>query len=1172
MNYPYFIHLHVHSDYSMQNGLSKIEKIIEKTALLNMPAIAITDISNIFGLVKFYKIAHHYGIKAIIGADFKIENLNNGFSKLTILASNNIGYQNLKLLIADIYKNGYNNIIGPTVTYQLLKKYCQGLIILSGGVKGDIGKNILQKNTYLIKILINFYKKYFPNRFYLELIRTNRANEENYINMALEISHYFSIPLVATNEVYFLNKKDFDTHNIRVAINRGYTLNESKEKLDYSPEQFLKNTQEMCILFKDIPEALSNSVEIAKKCNVFLKLNQYFLPKFKVKNVSSPQNYLIKKSYIGLQKRLKNIYQNINIFNSKKMKYEKRLFYELNIINKMGFPSYFLIVMEFVQWAKKNSIPVGPARGSGAGSLVAYALNITNLDPIKFDLIFERFLNIERISLPDFDIDFCMDKRDLVIEHVKNVYGHNSVSQIITFGTMTAKAVIRDVGRVLGFPYDFLNQISKLIPLDIGISLKKAFVRNKKLSDLYKSDINVKELVNTALKLEGTIRNVGKHAGGVVISPYDITKYTTIYCDYNGKNVVTQFDKNDIEDIGLVKFDFLGLKTLTVIQYTLKMINEKRVKNNQRLINVDNIILNDKKIFDFLKTAQTTGIFQLESKGIKELIKQLQPDNFEDIIALLALFRPGPLQSGMVENFINRKHGRETISYPNKNWQHEKLKPILQSTYGIILYQEQVMKIAQVLANYSLGEADILRRVISKKQHKEMSLQRKRFLEGSRLLKINDILSMKIFDYLEKFSSYGFNKSHSAGYALIAYQTLWLKVYYPAEFIAAVLTSEMDNKNRIIDLVHECKNLNINILPPNINRSLYKFHVDKNGNIIYGLGAIKGIGKNQADNILNVREKYGKFKSIFDFFIKLNIKKINKRVIEALIMSGTLDCFNLNRGVLKNNLGNIINITNQYLQGEATGQIDMFNKNNFSIKQNYIDNNIKLFWSKKKIFLKEKKILGFYLTGHPINDYLTEIIHYTNNNSINKICLNYNKKKILYTKIVGIISNVRNVFNKQMQKILFLDLDDNTAKIEVHVTLNLLNKYNNILKINNIIIVEGLVYFNNFLNLFILNSQNIMSLEDARIKYLYNASIILMNEQIFNKNIFLDNLQKILFTEASSNKKKIPLYFFQNYFSFKNKKHYDKKFFIPIDENIFDKLKCLININNIKLVFNKNIY
>ncbi|QJC28636.1 DNA polymerase III subunit alpha [Enterobacteriaceae endosymbiont of Plateumaris consimilis] len=1163
MNKKNFIHLHVHSDYSMKDGLAKIEHLVQRTVEFNMPALAITDITNIFGLIKFYKKAHSSGIKAIIGSEFIVKNcinLHNYFTTITILAKNNIGYHNLKLLISDAYKDGYDNMIGPFITYKMLVKYNKGLIILSGGVKGDIGKNILSKNIFLVKKIINFYKKYFPNNFYLELTRTNRINEEKYIYLILNIANDFNLPVVATNDVCFLNKKDFLAHEIRVSINKGYTLNQFKKKSNYSSEQFFRSSKEMNELFYDIPESLENSIEIAKRCNVFLTLGKHFLPKFR--NCVNNKDLLIKKAKIGLINRLKTLFPDNKIRHFKKNIYKKRLLKELDVINQMGFPSYFLIVMEFVQWSKDNYIPIGPARGSGAGSLVAYCLNITNIDPIKFDLIFERFLNPERISLPDFDIDFCMEKRDLVIEHVKNIYGYEKVSQIITFGTMTAKAVIRDVGRVLGYPYDFVNRISKLIPLDIGMSLKKAFIINKKLSNLYKSDNNVKDLVNTSLKLEGTIRNVGKHAGGVVIAPSKITKFTPIYCDSEGENIVTQFDKNDIEDIGLVKFDFLGLRTLTVIDHTLKIINKQNIKENKILIDINSINLNDKKVYSFLRTANTTAIFQLESKGIKDLIKRLKPDNFEDIISLLALFRPGPLQSGMVENFINRKHGKEIISYPNIKWQHKKLKSVLKSTYGIILYQEQVMKIAQVLAGYSLGKADILRRVISKKQHKEMLKQRSNFLKGSKKLNINTDLSMKIFDFLENFAAYGFNKSHSVGYALISYQTLWLKVYYPAAFMAAVLTSEMDNIKKIVNLVNECWNLKINLLPPNINTSIYEFHVNEKGNIIYGFGAIKGIGKYQAKHILNTREKYGFYKSIVNLCINTNFKKINKGIIEKLITSGAMDCFKYNRGILFNKLNENIRIARQYLKIKKSGQIDMFSL--ISKKQNIIDD-LDFIWSNKEKFLQEKNTLGFYLSGHPFIEYFKEINFFYKINNIKNIKFFFDKNNLNF-KIAGVISNIHYIYNMKKNKIVAFDIDDHTEMIEVNLTLDVFNKFSFLIKLENILIIKGFLFFDYFTKKIKFQGNNIIDIENFHKKHIYSISILIQDKLIFSNKKFFNILKNFLLENI--NVKGIPIYFY-----YKNNSieiYHNQTYKILINEILLNKLKYILEQNKLQLKLNFN--
>ncbi|MCS5578395.1 MAG: DNA polymerase III subunit alpha, partial [Alteromonas macleodii] len=633
-----------------------------------------------------------------------------------------------------------------------------------------------------------------------------------------------------------------------------------------------------------IPEAIENTVEIAKRCNVTVRLNEYFLPQFPTGGMTT-EDFLVKVSEEGLEERLEFLFPDEEVRKAKRPEYDDRLRIELEVINQMGFPGYFLIVMEFIQWSKDNGIPVGPGRGSGAGSLVAYALKITDLDPLEFDLLFERFLNPERVSMPDFDVDFCMDRRDEVIDHVAELYGRQAVSQIITFGTMAAKAVVRDVGRVLGHPYGFVDRISKLIPPDPGMTLEKAFKAEPQLPEVYESDEEVKDLIDMARILEGVTRNAGKHAGGVVIAPTTITDFSPLYCDDEGKNPVTQFDKNDVETAGLVKFDFLGLRTLTIIQWAIDMIKEGKNVD----VDISAIPLEDPKSFRTLQNAETTAVFQLESRGMKELIKRLKPDCFEDIIALVALFRPGPLQSGMVDNFIDRKHGREEISYPDAEYQHECLKEILEPTYGIILYQEQVMQIAQEMAGYSLGGADLLRRAMGKKKPEEMAKQRGTFAEGAKGNNIDPDLAMKIFDLVEKFAGYGFNKSHSAAYALVSYQTLWLKVHYPAEFMAAVMSADMDNTDKIVTLVDECERMGIEILPPDLNAGKYKFTVDSEGRIVYGIGAIKGVGEGPIEAIIEARETQGAFKDLFDFCAKIDIKRVNKRVLEKLVLAGAMD-------------------------------------------------------------------------------------------------------------------------------------------------------------------------------------------------------------------------------------------------------------------------------------------
>lgn len=884
MSDPKFIHLRIHSDFSMVDGLSKVPPLVKKVAAMGMPAMALTDFTNLCGLVKFYSTAHNCGVKPIIGADFTLqsEEFGDELTKLTLLAKNNVGYKNLTLLISKAYLRGHVQH-QPVIDKAWLVEHAEGLIVLSGGKSGEVGRALLKGNQQQVERCIEFYQTHFADHFYLELIRTGRADEESYLHFALDVAEQYDLPVVATNEVVFITEESFEAHEIRVAIHDGYTLEDPRRPKNYSPKQYLRSEAEMCELFADIPEALANSVEIAKRCNVTVRLGEYFLPNFPTGGMAI-EDFLVMKSREGLEERLEFLFPDPEVRAKRRPEYDERLQVELDVINQMGFPGYFLIVMEFIQWSKDNDIPVGPGRGSGAGSLVAYALKITDLDPLEYDLLFERFLNPERVSMPDFDVDFCMDKRDQVIDHVAEMYGRDAVSQIITFGTMAAKAVIRDVGRVLGHPFGFVDRISKLVPPDPGMTLEKAFIAEPALQELYDADEEVKELIDKCRILEGCTRNAGKHAGGVVISPTAITDFAPIYCDAEGNFPVTQFDKNDVETAGLVKFDFLGLRTLTIIDWALGLVNPRLKKAGKPPVRIEAIPLDDARSFRNLQDAKTTAVFQLESRGMKELIKRLQPDCFEDIIALVALFRPGPLQSGMVDNFIDRKHGREAISYPDEKWQHESLKEILEPTYGIILYQEQVMQIAQVLSGYTLGGADMLRRAMGKKKPEEMAKQRAVFQEGAEKNGVDGELAMKIFDLVEKFAGYGFNKSHSAAYALVSYQTLWLKTHYPAEFMAAVMTADMDNTEKVVGLVDECKNMGLTVLPPDINSGLYRFNVDDNGAIVYGIGAIKGVGEGPIEAILEARNKGGYFKDLFDFCARIDLKKVNKRVIEKLIL------------------------------------------------------------------------------------------------------------------------------------------------------------------------------------------------------------------------------------------------------------------------------------------------
>ncbi|MXP67230.1 DNA polymerase III subunit alpha [Pantoea sp. Aalb] len=1157
---PHFIHLRTHSDYSIIDGLSKIESLIKKSVDLNMPAIAITDFMNLFGLVRFYSIAHKAGIKPIIGADFNVtSDLMKEITKLTILATNNTGYQNLTLLISRAYQRGYNNIIGPVIDRNWLIDLGEGLILLSGGRRGDVGRSLLKKNRILALQCLSFYQKYFANNYYLELIRTGRSDEETYLHAAVELVITENLPVVATNEVCFLNQDDFDVHEIRVAIHNGYMLNDPKRPRDYSPLQYMRSEDEMCKVFSDIPEALKNSVEIAKRCNVTMHLGEYFLPHFPTGKMTT-EHFLIMKSYEGLEKRLKFLFKNDKLREQKKIEYEKRLKMELNVINQMGFPSYFLIVMEFIQWSKDKGIPVGPGRGSGAGSLVAYVLQITDIDPLEFDLLFERFLNSERISMPDFDIDFCMEKRDQVIDHVSEMYGRESVSQIITFGTMAAKAVIRDVGRVLGHLYGFVDRISKLIPHDPGITLEKALIVEPQLLEIYQSDEEVKSLIDMARKLEGVTRNAGKHAGGVVIAPTRITNFAPLYCDESGNNQVTQFDKNDVEHAGLVKFDFLGLRTLTIIDWALKIINLNRIKHKLEPINISTIPLNDKKSFDMLQRAETTAIFQLESRGMKDLIKRLKPDCFEDMIALVALFRPGPLQSGMVDNFINRKHGKEKIFYPDSQWQHKSLKPVLEHTYGIILYQEQVMQIAQVLSGYTLGKADILRRAMGKKRPEEMAKQRSVFREGAEKMGINGTLSMKIFDLVEKFAGYGFNKSHSAAYALVSYQTLWLKAHYPAEFMAAVMTADMDNHDKIIGLVEECWRIGLKVLPPDINSSFYAFHVNSDGNILYGMGAIKGVGEAPIEAIIDSRNKHGSFKGIFDFCTRISTKKINRHILEKLIISGTFDSVGLHRAALIHVLDDAIKTAEQHSKDEAIGQKDMFGvlvKKPEQIEKYFTK--IKP-WAEKVKLDGERETLGLYLTGHPINQYLNEIKRYVGNIRLRDIHPTGRGK---LTVAAGLVVEARTIVTKRGNKIGICTIDDRSGRLEVILFTKILEKYHQLLQRDRILIVSGQVNFNDFSKGTLkMTATKVMDINDVREKHVRGVVISLTEKQINNK--LLHNLRKFLRSHRSGN---IPIYFYYQKDDARAKLRFGSEWLISPTDHLLNDLRSLVGVDQVELKF-----
>lgn len=1094
---PRFIHLRVHSDFSMVDGLQKIGPIVSAAAANNMPALALTDQMNMCGLVRFYGSAHGKGIKPIVGADFWVQSdeLGDEQFRLTLLAMDNDGYQNITLLISRGYQRGH--VQGrPVIDKAWLAEHAKGVIVLSGGREGDVGKFLLKGNRQMVEQCLAFYQAHFPDAYYLELLRTGRPDEEAYLHMAVALATEFGVPVVATNEVVFLGADDFDAHEIRVAIHDGYTLMDKRRPRRYSPQQYLRSQEEMCELFADIPEALENTVEIAKRCNVTVRLGEYFLPNFPTGDMTT-EDFLVMKSKEGLEERLEFLFPDPAVRAERRPEYDDRLDIELKVINQMGFPGYFLIVMEFIQWSKDNGIPVGPGRGSGAGSLVAYALKITDLDPLEFDLLFERFLNPERVSMPDFDVDFCMDRRDEVIEHVSEMYGREAVSQIITFGSMAAKAVVRDVGRVLGHAYGFVDRISKLIPPDPGMTLAKAFEAEPKLPELYEQDEEVKDLIDMARRLEGVVRNAGKHAGGVVIAPTKITDFAPLYCDDEGHHPVTQFDKNDVEYAGLVKFDFLGLRTLTIIDWALGMINPRLAKEGKPPVDIAAIPIDDKKSFALLQRFETTAVFQLESRGMKDLIKRLQPDCFEDMIALVALFRPGPLQSGMVDNFIDRKHGNEAISYPDEKWQHESLQPILEPTYGIILYQEQVMQIAQTLAGYTLGGADMLRRAMGKKKPEEMAKQRAGFEEGAIKNGVDGELAMKIFDLVEKFAGYGFNKSHSAAYALVSYQTLWLKTHFPAEFMAAVMTADMDNTDKIVTLVDECQRMGLTVIPPDVNTGRYRFSVNEDGHIVYGIGAVKGVGEGPIEAILEARDRDGPFRDLFDFCNRVDIKKLNKRVMEKLILSGAMDRLGPHRAALMATLEEAMRAAEQHAKAQAVGQVDMF-----GVLTEEIDDVKKAFanvphWPDKVWLEGERETLGLYLTGHPINQYSGELRRYTSG----RLCDLHPTSRDTVTTAAGLVIAARSMVTKRGNKMGIFTLDDRSGRLDVTLFSEALEKYEELMQKDRILVVSGQVSFDDFSGGLKMSARELLDINDARERFA-RAIRISLDEQRIDERFF----------------------------------------------------------------------
>ena len=1060
---PAFVHLHVHTEYSLVNGTVRIKPLVRRVAEAGMPAVAVTDQCNMFSMVKFYRAAMAAGVKPIVGVDVWVADpgAEGQPARLVLLCKSRDGYLNLTRLVSRAYTQGQHRGI-PVLEPDWFDGCTDGLIALSGGVAGNIGRALLANRQELAGQALAAWLRLFPDSFYLELQRTGRPGEEDYLHQAVALAARHDVPVVATNDVHFLKQSDFIAHEARVCINEGRTLDDPRRTRHFSDQQYLRSPQEMQALFEDIPEALENTVEIARRCNLELELGKNYLPDFPVPAGTGMAEFFRSQAEEGLEQRLQQLFDSQQPdIEAVRQRYRARLALEIGVILEMGFSGYFLIVADFIKWAKANGIPVGPGRGSGAGSLVAYSLTITDLDPLRYDLLFERFLNPERVSMPDFDVDFCMEGRDRVIDYVAERYGREKVSQIITYGSMAAKAVVRDVGRVLGHPYGFIDRIAKLIPFEIGMTLDKALEQEPQLAELYDSNEDVQALIDLARSLEGLSRNAGKHAGGVVIAPSKLTDFTPLYCEQGGDAVVSQFDKDDVEAVGLVKFDFLGLRTLTIIDWALKTINRQRAATGQPPVDISSLPLNDEPTFTLLKASGTTAVFQLESSGMKDLIRRLQPDSFEDIIALVALFRPGPLQSGMVDDFIARKHGAE-IKYP-----HPELIPILKPTYGIILYQEQVMQIAQVLAGYTLGGADMLRRAMGKKKPEEMAKQRSIFQEGARARGVDADVAAYIFDLMEKFAGYGFNKSHSAAYALLSYQTAWLKSHYPAAFMAAVLSADMDNTDKVVHLIAECRDMKLKVVPPDVNRSDYHFTAQSVDTIIYGLGAIKGAGQAAIEGMLAERAAAGAFADLFDFCQRVDLRKLNRRVIDALIRAGALDSMGETRASHTANITQALKLAEQRSRDLDTGQNDLFGESAAAVPAPPPARAVLPEWEEEQRLQGEMDALGLYLTGHPITRYAPELAHIVSGKlaELEQVCAAMpattasrpgrpgNGERAV--TIAGLVMSMRVRKTQRGGKIAFLTLDDNTARLDVRVFPEVFEKHQALLGKDKVLVIQG---------------------------------------------------------------------------------------------------------------------
>ena len=1113
-----YVPLRIHSEYSMVDSTIRLSQLIKQAKEFGLPALAITDELNLFALVKFFKAAESAGIKPIVGADCWLR-ANTGEAgaqrfRFTLLCQNRAGYLNLCRLLSRAWMER-SKAQEPAISWPWLLEANEGLIVLIG-YRSDVAQALAAGQENEAHKLMRRWSDTFSDRCYIELSRCGRSGENALVQPFAELSVALGLPCVATNEAVFLpaaadavsdaEMDEFTAHEARVCIHEGYVMSDARREKRHTPAQELLSAAAMAARFADIPVAVENTLELAKRCNVSLSLGKYFLPEFPTPPGMSSDEFLAAEANAGLAQRLAKL-EKLGQLSTTAAGYAERLALELSVILRMGFSGYFLIVSEFIRWAKSNGIPVGPGRGSGAGSLVAYALSITDLDPIRYDLLFERFLNPERVSMPDFDVDFCMDRRDEVIQHVSDLYGAEKVSQIITYGTMTAKACIRDAGRVLGMGYGHTDSIAKLIPPTLGIDLKTALAESADLRAMLERDEDARNLMRLALKLEGLTRNAGKHAGGVVIAPIALTEFSPLYSegadpDSVGELAVTQFDKYDVEAVGLVKFDFLGLRTLTIIDWAIKAINKRRALNAETPLDITEVVLDDAATFALLCSGKTTAVFQLESRGMKELARKLKPSEFEDIIALGALFRPGPLQSGMVDEFVERKHGRREVVYA-----HPSLEEVLKPTYGVIVYQEQVMQIAQVLAGYTLGGADMLRRAMGGKKADEMAKQRAIFSVGAERNNIDAEIATSTFDLMEKFAEYGFNKSHSAAYAMVTYHTAYLKAYYPAEFMAAVLTSEADNTDKIVDFLADARECGVRILAPDVQTSQIDFVAQEGPMTIrYGLCAIKGVGAAVCAEIVKQRQS-SNYTDLPNFVQRVSAVKPNRRVLEALIDSGALDTLAAHRALLHANLNDALKAAEKIARDSQAGQFDMFGNTLAQPQPAKTLIEVPAFDVLEKLN-REKAVLGGYFSGHPLDAVRGEMADLG--------CLKFAeiaaraqpRPEIRRTaEQPAIVAGEVEVIRRRGESMAFAKLADGTgASLEVGFFKDSMARYAHLLKEGERIVVAGGLSWDGFSSNWQLKVRQAYSVDDALLKACREINITVSNAGIN----FVSNLKVLL--------------------------------------------------------------